>query len=155
MNRVVCGEPIRVEVPGEPKGWQRAGKRVVRNKAGRHVAVSYTQDQTRAEQGAIKWFANVAMQGRAPLEGPLDLRVTAFLPIPSSWSARKQQQAGAGLIWPTGKPDFDNLTKLVCDAVNKLIWRDDAQVVRATVWKLYDVRPRLVFEVRRLFVAAE
>ena len=141
-------DAIRIEVPGEPKGWQRAGKRVVRNKAGRHVAVSSTPNQTRAEQGAIKWFANVAMQGRAPLEGPLDLRVFAYMAIPPSWSARKQEKARFGLILPTGKPDFDNLVKLICDAGNKLIWRDDAQIVRALVAKHYDVRPCLVFEVR-------
>ena len=146
---------IRIEVPGEPKGWQRAGKRVVRNKAGRHVAVSYTPNQTRAEQGAIKWFANVAMQGCAPLEGPLDLRVYAYMPIPASWSAKKQAAALSGLIFPTGKPDWDNIAKLVADAVNNLIWRDDAQVVEAIVSKRYDARPRLVIEVRQILAPAE
>ena len=145
---------IRIEVLGNPKGWQRTGHSVRRNKAGKYVAKPYTQNQTRAEQGAIKLFANVAMQGRAPLEGPIDLRVIAYMEIPASWSAKKRAAALAGVIYPTGKPDWDNLGKLLADAVNNLVWRDDAQVVSATVLKRYDARPRLVFEVRQIIQPA-
>ena len=152
MSTLNYGDTIRVEVPGEPKGWQRTGHRVAINKRGRHVAVPYTQAQTRAEQGAIKWFANVAMRGRAPLEGPLCLSVMAYMAIPASWSHKKRADALAGLIFPTGKPDVDNIIKLLADAVNKLVWRDDAQVVSASVWKRYDAHPRLVFEVSRAVV---
>lgn len=34
-----------------------------------------------------------------------------------------------------GKPDWDNLAKLACDALNGLAYRDDAQIVRCAVNK--------------------
>lgn len=140
---------VRVVIPGAPKAWQRAGHRIATNKAGKQFVTSYTPSQTRSEQGAIRMFASAAMQGQPPLEGPLDLRISAFMPVPQSWSQRKQAQALAGVVMPTGKPDWDNLAKSVCDALSKVVFRDDSQVVNAAVWKRYAADPRVVIEVRK------
>jgi len=39
---------------------------------------------------------------------------------------------------PIGRPDIDNLVKLVLDALNKIAWDDDAQVVDIAARKLYE-----------------
>ena len=39
----------------------------------------------------------------------------------------------------TGKPDFDNVLKLVCDALNGIAYQDDKQIVYSSMLKL----PRL------------
>lgn len=47
-------------------------------------------------------------------------------------------------IRPTKKPDFDNIGKVICDALNKIAYRDDSQIVDAQVRKFYSDRPRVV-----------
>jgi Holliday junction resolvase RusA-like endonuclease len=48
--------------------------------------------------------------------------------------------------WKPSKPDGDNVAKLVLDAMNKLVWRDDSQVVLLEVLKMIaagDEQPHL------------
>ena len=40
-------------------------------------------------------------------------------------------------ISPTKKPDIDNIVKVVLDAMNKFAFRDDTQIVKLEVEKLY------------------
>jgi Holliday junction resolvase RusA-like endonuclease len=137
---------ISFEIHGEPAGWQRTGYRVVVPKHGKPFATIYTPAETRAYEKAMGMAAKVAMRGRAPLSGPLRLTVTAFMPVPGSWSWKKRDAALAGVIRPTVKPDWDNLGKMT-DALKGIAWADDTQVVDGRVIKLYDERPRLRIEI--------
>ena len=47
-----------------------------------------------------------------------------------------------GLIFPTKKPDTDNIAKAILDALNGLAYYDDAQVVNLEVQKRYSNEPR-------------
>ena len=88
----------------------------------------------------------MAMGSRAPLSGPLEVVVTAYLPIPKSWSKSMQALARTGQIRPTTKSDADNYGKTV-DSCNKIVWLDDAQIVSMHIHKYYNEEPRLVIEV--------
>jgi Holliday junction resolvase RusA-like endonuclease len=46
-------------------------------------------------------------------------------------------------VWPTKKPDADNILKLVADALNGLAYVDDKNIVTAHAHKVYSDRPRL------------
>jgi Holliday junction resolvase RusA-like endonuclease len=72
-----------------------------------------------------------------PLEGPLMVTIEAFCAIPKSFT--KAQRAGAisQALRPTGKPDVDNLAKLVLDALNGVFFADDKQVTMLIVSKRY------------------
>lgn len=140
----ITEDVIRVVVPGTPRGKARPRATIIRG----HARV-YTPKVTASEEGAIRLFANQAMQGRPPLEGPIDLRISAFMPVPPSWSKRKQASALTGEIMPTGRPDVDNIGKLVADGLNAVVMRDDSQVVSFWVCKRYSDQPRIVIEVRR------
>lgn len=76
-----------------------------------------------------------------PIEGAIELDVKAFLPIPVSRTKKFKTMALQGLIRPTGKPDMDNLLKQ-CDIMTGVFFRDDAQIVRASVEKWYSDCPR-------------
>lgn len=76
-----------------------------------------------------------------PLTGPLMLSVDVMLPIPASWSKRKRDEAIAGYIRPTSKPDVSNLLKNIEDIMNGLIWVDDKQIVGARIVKSYNALP--------------
>jgi Holliday junction resolvase RusA-like endonuclease len=88
------------------------------------------------------------MAGRPPLEDALRVSVLAYFGIPASWSAKKRAAALAGLVRPTKRPDWENVAKML-DALNGVVWRDDAQVVSGLIEKHYSDRPRLRVEVAR------
>jgi len=130
---------ITVEISGVPKGKGRP--RFVRA-----TGHAFTPQPTRSYESALKYSAHLAMTGKVPLEGPLRIELSALFPIPASWSQKKKAAAAAGNLRPTGRPDLDNLMKML-DAFNGVVWRDDAQVVSASIRKAYSDKPRLVVTV--------
>lgn len=63
-----------------------------------------------------------------PMDGAILIGIRAYLPIPKK-SKKWQAAALAGMIRPTVKPDFDNLTKHFKDCCKGVFWLDDKQVV--------------------------
>ena len=86
-----------------------------------------------------------------PFDGPVELGVRAYLPIPASKSQRWRAEAAAGRIRPVVKPDLDNLVKQVKDCLTQMLyWTDDKIVVGYLpgVGKYYSDRPRWEIEIR-------
>ena len=133
---------VHIVVQGTPVGKGRP--RFVRS-----TGMAYTPLKTANYEAIIKAFGIDAMAGRRPLEGPLQVLVIAYMPVATTWSRKKTASALAGVIRP-GRPDADNLLKAVADALNGVVWRDDAQIAEATISKRYDLRPRLEIEVSSL-----
>jgi Holliday junction resolvase RusA-like endonuclease len=114
---------------------------------------AFTPAATRKYESHLRLAAQEAMAGRAPLDGPVKVRVVAAFPVPASWSRRKRADALAGIIRPTVKPDADNLIKCVGDGLNAVIWRDDSQIVTASIAKIYSDRPALRIEIEPIVTA--
>lgn len=138
-------KPIRFHVPGVPvaKGRPRISTRggIVR---------SFTPAKTVSFEGKISYAAEEAMAGAPPLVGPLHLALRISLPIPQSWSRKKQDAALAGVIQPCGRPDLDNYVKSVADGGNGIVWNDDAQITLLTAAKRYASVPGVSVEVTPL-----
>jgi Holliday junction resolvase RusA-like endonuclease len=147
---------IRIVLPGQPRAWQRDGRRIVtpKDRTKKAFVSTYTTSETRSEQGALKLFAQQAMDGHPPFDGPIDLRYGAFFEVPASWSGVKRRRALADQIRPTVRPDFDNLMKQV-DAFKSIVWRDDWQATDVFFWKRYSDQPRVVIEVRPIDLTAQ
>jgi Holliday junction resolvase RusA-like endonuclease len=115
---------IAFTIPGEPVAFARSGG---------NGKVRFTPPKQRDFMGVIKTFASRAMAGQEPIEGAVEMNVRAVYLTPSSWSAKKKSAAR----WKTSKPDADNLAKLLKDAMNAIVFRDDAQVASLSVQKVY------------------
>jgi Holliday junction resolvase RusA-like endonuclease len=107
---------------------------------------TYTPAKTRAFKkhvhlAALSATIDAAMSG--PLSGAIRMTLDFTLPIPPSWTKRKQDQASAQLLRPTGKPDCDNLAKAVMDGCNEVLYFDDAQIVALSVRKRYGLVPHV------------
>jgi Holliday junction resolvase RusA-like endonuclease len=146
----LASDPIRIVVPGPPKALERNRHRIVKKRDGSQFVANYLPAKSRAEQSSIRKFAWEAMGNKQPIDGAADLRVVAYMPVPASWSSKKRASALADRILPTGRPDFDNIVKNVCDAFKEIVWRDDTLVTDAAVFLRYSTMPRLVIEVRQL-----
>ena len=81
-----------------------------------------------------------------PMKGPVEVNIIFHMPIPPSWSKKKQRDAPGQ--WHDVRPDRDNLEKGVCDALNKIVWNDDGQVCAGRIEKYYSDNPRIEVEVR-------
>lgn len=128
---------VRFNVPGAVigKGRPRIGK------VGNHARM-FTPEKTVNYEGLVGFHAFHAMD-REMLTGPVQVNLLIGVQIPASWSKKKQAQALAGTIYPTSKPDLDNSIKSVFDAMNGVVYRDDAQVVTTVTKKRYREAPGL------------
>ena len=135
---------IEITCPGPPvpKGRPRF---TVYSAGGRQRTRIYTPGKTRVYEVKLAGYAAEAMKGQAPLDGPLSVIMKAFFPIPKSWTKARKRRAH----YVTSKPDLDNIAKSL-DALNNIVFKDDAQVVDLFVRKLYDEQPRLEITVQRM-----
>ena len=133
--------PVTITIPGLPiaKGRPRLG-------AGGNV---YTPDTTKSAEEVLAVAMRQACS--APMEGPLHLLVSFYFRYPKSWPKKRRAAIEAGAEpWHTVKPDTSNLVKLVEDAGNGIIWRDDAQIAKVEVEKVWSLADRTAIEVRLL-----
>ena len=134
---------LAFEIPGEPVG--KARPRFLRK-----TGMAYTPKKTESYENRVAAAAQRAMANNEPWQGPVKLECRAVYLCPKSWSAKKRAEA----VWKTSKPDADNILKIVKDAMNKIVFRDDAQVVVATVQKKYGPIAKLTVVVTDLTVPA-
>ena len=147
---MTTGTTIQFTVHGEavPKGRPR--HRIAGHGKKQFVQV-YTPAETVKYEKRVSDRAMRAMEGRPPLTRPCELQLTIWVAIPESWPKWKQEAAQRGDIAPTGVPDSDNVEKTINDALNGIVFADDAQVFLTTTCKLYvtDGRPpRTIVTVR-------
>jgi Holliday junction resolvase RusA-like endonuclease len=140
----MAGEPlVSILLPGDPRGKGRPRFRIVKPRGRPQFVTVYTDRETGLYEEALARCGRVAMGALAPLDGPLTCFAEAFMPIPESWSNKKKAAAAAGDVFHVSKPDGDNIAKCVGDALNKICWVDDSQIVMWQVLKVYSDFPRL------------
>ncbi len=120
---------IQIVVAGKPVALERA-----RHTKTGHI---YTPAKTKNWKYETGLLANRAMKPRAPYAGCVELTVKAYFLIPKSWPQWKYDAAIFNKIRPSSKPDLDNIVKIVKDALNGIVWVDDAQVVRLIAGKYF------------------
>ena len=138
---------IRVDGPIMGKGRHRNSARLGRD--GTVIQRNYTPARTENAEAFVKWSA-ISQVGQPMLEGALRVSIVVVVQVPDSWSKIKKRRACAGQIRPTSKPDFDNVSKMLTDALNKIVWKDDAQIVDASFSKVYGEKPGAVLQVTPL-----
>jgi len=97
---------------------------------------AYTPQATRDAENEIASYVRLNVNG-SPLEGALRVDLEIMLPVPTSWGDKKYGQAVTCQIWPTVRGDLDNYGKLVGDALNGILWKDDSQIVQMSLTKRY------------------
>ena len=120
---------IRVPMPPVPKARARMGKN----------GHWYTPEATAQAERDIAVMALASMAGTAPLRSGVSVEIRFNMPIPPSWSKKRHEKME--LKYHTVKPDLDNLVKTVKDALNGIVWLDDAQVCALEASKSYSPDP--------------
>lgn len=123
---------ICFEVPGQPRGKGRP--RFARR--GNFVK-TYTDAATASYEDQIRFYALQAMGSSEPLKTALEAFIYIRLPVPKSYPKKRVAACLSGSEWPCKKPDWDNVAKSVCDAMNGIVCVDDSQIVECHVRKVY------------------
>jgi len=129
-GRQICPEceelkAVKVIIPGKPFGKERP----------RFAGHAYTPRRTEVAERAIGWYYRT-QAGNRVFRLPSITIVAVFEPPKSAKKATRAAML-AGEIRPTVKPDWDNIGKLVCDALNGIAFNDDKDIVEAAVIKKY------------------
>lgn len=111
-------------------------------------ATIYTDTKTRNYEAGCKLLAKIEMGAVPPFEGPLAMTLEILLPIPPSWSKKKQAEAESESILPIGRPDIDNFIKAIQDSLNGVVFIDDSQIVIIMASKFYSRHPGTLIQVR-------
>ena len=126
-------------VTGEPKGQPRP-RAFARKMGAIHVARFYDGDVADEWKRAVQIVVlDASIVHKWPLTlGPVAISMCFSLPRPKSHFGAKGLKPSAP-VHHSGKPDADNLAKLVMDQITKSerVWRDDSQVVSLRVEKFW------------------
>jgi Holliday junction resolvase RusA-like endonuclease len=94
--------------------------------------------------------ASTRMKGLKPLDGPLKMNVLCVMPIVSGINKRDYALAVRGLLPHIKKPDCSNLLKNFEDALNGIVYIDDARLSEVTIRKIYGEKPRVEITVEEM-----
>lgn len=109
---------------------------------GRHRFTSRGHAYTPAKTKNAQRFIHETLKNQVdhePLEGPLAMRTIFYLERPKSVKR----------LYPTVKPDLSNYLKLIEDAMNGVVYKDDSQIIFSQEWKLYadNCTPRVIVSI--------
>ena len=127
---------IELIIPGKPRGKGRP-------RFGNGTA--YTDKETAEYERLVRLTA--LQTGIKPLSGAVHMDITAYYPIPRSGSKASRLKRERGEEYPLVKPDIDNITKIIMDALNGYAYADDKQVISVTAIKKYGREPKVVVKV--------
>lgn len=117
-------------VDGKPQGKQRP-------RFSRISKTVYTPTKTAKYEKQIAKEYTDAGGKCIPAECYVSVSVSAFFPVPKSYSKKKREDCLERILRPDKKPDMDNILKVVLDALNKVAYEDDKQVVELIGRKYY------------------
>lgn len=117
-------------VDGKPQGKQRP-------RFSRISKTVYTPTKTAKYEKQIAKAYTESGGKCIPAECYVSVSVSAFFPVPKSYSKKKREDCLERILKPDKKPDIDNILKVVLDALNDVAYEDDKQVVELIGRKYY------------------
>lgn len=99
-------------------------------------AMAYHDPRHTSEEAAIAALLRGAMPAGWSVDGPWRLALVSWVARPAR--LKRKADRGTGPIWHPGKPDADNIAKIVMDAATKAaVWRDDSYCCQLSVERWY------------------
>lgn len=145
--------PARIvfRVDGIPIAQPRQRHRIVQPRGGKAFVHNYTPAKSPIAdfKARVAWAAKQAYCGE-PLTIPVRVEIVAIFPAPSSFRVAQRREIQSGLLLPyTGRNDWDNIGKAVCDALNGVLWDDDRRIYDGRVGRYYGSAPGVTITVWR------
>ena len=117
---------IYFRIPGKAEGKGRP--RFMKN------GHTYTPDKTRNYEELVRTLYKAKYKGE-PTDEPVTVTINIYTTPAKSLSKKKRAELLKQS--PMKKPDLDNVAKIILDALNKVAWQDDTQVVSLKVHRAW------------------
>ena len=128
------------EVIGDIKGKARPRMNTI-------TGITYTPNNTKDYETLIKQYFKLKYPRAEAFEGEVEVSIKAIFKIPKNTSKKQEEKMFLGKINPTKKPDIDNITKIVLDALNKMAFKDDSQITKLFVEKVYGEEEKIIVKI--------
>lgn len=128
------------EVPGVIKGKGRP-------RVNSYTGQVYTPSTTKDYEYLVEQYFLLKYPKFKPVEGRVEVKISAIFSIPKSTKKQDVQKMLENEISPTKKPDIDNIVKIILDAMNKFAFKDDTQITRLNVEKVYGTEEKVVITI--------
>jgi crossover junction endodeoxyribonuclease RusA len=128
-----------------------AGSKQAFVRGGKAIVVDASK-RSRPWKSRVSDAAQIAMNGRAPLEGPLYLRLSFGVKRPVKHFTQSGELGADGRRrpWPSVRPDAIKLGRAVEDALTGIVYKDDAQIVLEAISKHYANAEGVIIQVIEL-----
>lgn len=128
------------EVVGDIKGKARP-------RVNTYTCQAYTPTNTKDYENLIKQYFKIKYPRYIPLENRVHVQIKAYFKIPKNATKKEKLEIENGNISPTKKPDIDNIVKIILDALNKMAFKDDNQITKLDVEKIYGEEEKIYVKI--------
>lgn len=136
---------VKFKIPGSPIGKQRPRMCRINGKS-----ITYTPKETKKYEQLVRASYTAVSTAQFSKNVPLEISITALFSIPKRKSKDQKRLMLSGAIFPTRKPDGDNIVKIILDGLNKVAYEDDAQVCKIHFTKGYAENPEVNVEIKNM-----
>ena len=128
------------EVIGDIKGKARA-------RVNTYTCKAYTPENTKDYEMLIKQYFKLKYPRYVPLENRVSVKIVAQFKVPKTATKKDRALIEEGKLSPTKKPDIDNIVKIILDALNKMAFKDDNQITKIEVEKIYGEVEKIIVKI--------
>ena len=82
-----------------------------------------------------------------PLEDRIKVQIKAYFAIPKNANKKQKEEMLKNSISPIKKPDIDNIAKIILDALNNLAFKDDNQITKIDIEKIYSEEEKVYVKI--------
>lgn len=108
---------------------------------------AYTPNSTKNYEYLVRFYFMKKYPKFEMITGRIRIKIIAYFEITKSTSKKKSKEMLENIISPTKKPDWDNIGKIISDALNKFAFKDDAQITEASIIKKYSTTPKVIVSI--------
>lgn len=141
---------LNLKILGTPHSKQSARFRMQKGRAGNTFIRSYQKKEVIDNERNIQYDVKSQLPtGFVPYSSEIGVKVLFVFPSLKGFSKAKMKELEDGkTMYKTTKPDLvDNLMKGLFDAMNGIVFVDDALVCKAETMKVYGMVPRIEVEI--------
>lgn len=124
------------EVPGEITGKARP-------RLNSYTGQVYTPTKTKDYELLVKQYFKLKYPKSEVFEGRLFVKIIAFFKVPKNITKKEKNEIAEGRKSPTKKPDIDNIVKIILDSLNRVCFKDDNQITKIEVEKIYSEEEKI------------
>ena len=107
----------------------------------------YTPNATKDYEEYIRQCFFLKYPKHKIIDSRVFVEIIAYSKIPENAKKADKDKMKKDELSPTKKPDIDNIAKIVLDAINKYVIKDDKQVTKISVEKRYSEESKLLIKI--------